>query len=135
MKKLLKSYDRDYKPHEEGSDKENLDRDQATLVKSDDGELILPLSHYEDVIQNRIKVKVKPGKFRSAKMKKFLENFEIVERLFMEEDKDLDFVAKWLRMSVKDLRQCIIKYFNSKHRTESSANEQYLKKLKRKKDI
>lgn len=36
-------------------------------------------------------------------MRRFHENHEIVERLFTEEGRDTEFVAKWLNMKPKDL--------------------------------
>lgn len=68
-------------------------------------------------------------------MKKFEENFEIVERLFMEEEKDVEFVARWLRMKQKDLLKCIDRYFRSRSLNAPLVREEYNSKLNRMKEI
>ena len=49
---------------------------------------------------------------RSSNFNKFIENFNIIKRLY-EEDKDIRFIARWLRMSIANLQLWIDRYFRS----------------------
>ena len=49
---------------------------------------------------------------RSSNFNKFIENFNIIKRLY-EEDKDIKFIARWLRMSIANLQLWIDRYFRS----------------------
>ena len=50
---------------------------------------------------------------RSSNFNKFIENFNIIKRLYEEEDKDIKFIARWLRMSIANLQHWIDRYFRS----------------------
>jgi hypothetical protein len=73
----------------------------------------LPVNVYEDLFINNIYITEKGYSFKSKNMKRFVQNFSIIERLIMNEEKDLNFIAKWLKMSAKQLVKCIINYFKT----------------------
>ena len=50
---------------------------------------------------------------RSSNFNKFIENFNIIKRLYEEEDKDIRFIARWFRMSIANLQLWIDRYFRS----------------------
>ena len=41
---------------------------------------------------------------RSSNFSRFIENFSIIKRLYEEENKDIRFIARWLRMSIANLQ-------------------------------
>ena len=48
---------------------------------------------------------------RSSNFNKFIENFNIIKRLYEEEEyKDIRFIARWLRMSIANLQLWIDRY-------------------------
>ena len=50
---------------------------------------------------------------RSSNFSRFIENFSIIKRLYEEENKDIRFIARWLRMSIANLQLWIDRYFRS----------------------
>ena len=50
---------------------------------------------------------------RSSNFSRFIENFSIIKRLYEEDNKDIRFIARWLRMSITNLQLWIDRYFRS----------------------
>ena len=50
---------------------------------------------------------------RSSNFSRFIENFSIIKRLYEEENKDIRFIARWLRMSIANLQLWIDRHFRS----------------------
>ena len=50
---------------------------------------------------------------RSSNFSKFIENFNIIKSLYEEENKDIRFIARWLKMSITNLQLWIDRYFRS----------------------
>ena len=57
----------------------------------------------------------------SSNFCKFVDNFLIIKRLYEIENRSIEFIARWLRMSRSNLQLCIDRYFNylSKHEEQS----------------
>ena len=53
---------------------------------------------------------------RSSNFSRFIENFSIIKRLYEEENKDIRFIARWLRMSITYLQLWLDRYFRSIHK-------------------
>ena len=53
---------------------------------------------------------------RSNNFSKFIENFNIIKLLYEEENKDIKFIARWLRMSITNLQLWIDRYFRSRYK-------------------
>ena len=53
---------------------------------------------------------------RSSNFSRFIENFSIIKCLYEEENKDIRFIARWLRMSIANLQLWINRYFRSKYK-------------------
>lgn len=103
IKVLKKHYKKNYEKKRKAEDMEhNTSSEEEKHVESPP-EITVPAEFYKDVMIDNIKVKKRLGACKSAKMRRFYENHEIVERLFTEEGKDINFVAKWLNMRPKDL--------------------------------
>ena len=50
---------------------------------------------------------------RSSNFSRFIENFSIIKHLYEEDNKDIRFIARWLRMSITNLQLWIDRYFRS----------------------
>ena len=57
----------------------------------------------------------------SSNFCKFVDNFWIIKRLYEIENRSIEFIARWLRMSRSNLQLCIDRYFNylSRHEEQS----------------
>ena len=69
-----------------------------------DKEHIVMLSNIENIdsltnYQNAFEVKqIETLKMKSSNFSKFADNFLIIKRLYEDENKSIDFIAKWLRI-------------------------------------
>nr|AAA62601.1 ORF1 [Moneuplotes crassus] len=77
------------------------------------------------------KVKTKRGSFRSKNMKKFSSNIIIIEKMLMVDERSLEYVSKWLGMSVKTFKTCLDRYFRSKSINKDKSRENMKLKLQR----
>ena len=50
---------------------------------------------------------------RSRNFSKFIENFNILKRLYEEENKDIKFITRWLKILITKLQLWIDRYFKS----------------------
>ena len=65
------------------------------------------INHQEEPDVKRISVL----KIHSSNFSKFFDNYGIIKRLFEEENKSIQFIARWLRMSKSNLQLWINRYF------------------------
>ena len=65
--------------------------------------------------------KISMLKRTSSNFCKFVDNFWIIKRLYEIENRSIEFIARWLRMSRSNLQLCIDRYFNylSRHEEQS----------------
>ena len=71
----------------------------------------------------------------SSNFSKFVDNFWIIKRLYEIENRSIEFIARWLRMSRSNLQLCIDRYFNylSRHEEQSikyKTKEERINKIK-----
>ena len=94
-----------------------IDKSIRTLNVNIDKEHIVMLSNIEDIdslknYQNSFEVKqIDTLKMKSSNFSKFADNFLIIKRLYEDENKSIDFIAKWLRISKSNLQLWICRYF------------------------
>ena len=74
-------------------------------------------------------------KANSSNFCKFVDNFLVIKRLYEIENKSIEFIARWLRMSRSNLQLCINRYFNylNKHEEQSykyKLKEERINKIK-----
>ena len=50
---------------------------------------------------------------RSSNFSRFIENLNIIKSLYEEENKEINFIARWLRISIANLKLWINRYFRS----------------------
>ena len=79
---------------------------------------IKSLTNQQDCLEVK---KISILKANSSNFCKFLDNFLIIKRLYEIENRSIEFIARWLRMSRSNLQLCIDRYFNylSKHGEQS----------------
>ena len=53
---------------------------------------------------------------RSSNFSRFIENFSIIKRLYEEDNKDIRFIARGLRMPITNLQLWIDRYFRSRYK-------------------
>ena len=71
----------------------------------------------------------------SSNFSKFVDNLLIIKRLYEIENRSIEFIARWLRMSRSNLQLCINRYFNylSRHEEQSikyKIKEERINKIK-----
>ena len=94
-----------------------IDKTTIALNVNIDKEHIVMLSNIEDIdsltyYQNAFEVKqIETLKMKSSNFSKFAGNFLIIKRLYEDENKSIDFIAKWLRISKSNLQLWISRYF------------------------
>ena len=94
-----------------------IDKTTIALNVNIDKEHIVMLNNIEDIdsltnYQNAFEVKqIETLKMKSSNFSKFADNFLIIKRLYEDENKSIDFIAKWLRISKYNLQLWISRYF------------------------
>ena len=87
-----------------------IDKTTIALNVNIDKEHIMMLSNIEDIdsltnYQNAFEVKqIETLKMKSSNFRKFADNFLIIKRLYEDENKSIDFISKWLRISKSNLQ-------------------------------
>ena len=66
-------------------------------------------------------------KIHSSNFSKFIDNYGIIKRLFEEENKSIQFIARWLRMSKSNLQLWINRYFKHLRKHEELIMKHKLK--------
>ena len=94
-------------------------------------DIILPLHYFDSKIQINYIPKARNIRFRNIQMKKVRDNFDIIERLIIKEDKSFEDVAKWLRMNIKVFEKSLDVYFRTLNKRSKHMQEEYQYKLER----
>ena len=94
-----------------------IDKSARTLYVNIDKKNIVMLSNIKDIdslknYQHSFEVKqIETLKMKSSNFSKFADNFLIIKRLYDDENKSVDYIAKWLRISKSNLQLLISRYF------------------------
>ena len=78
-----------------------------SLSKED---VLVPFDFYSSKVLDDIDVLIINSNFRSNKMSKIENNIEIIHKMFYEENKDIDYISKWLRIPIKKFIRCMSRY-------------------------
>ena len=61
----------------------------------------MPFDVYTSKVQQNIDLLIRPVKFRSKYMRRIDKNIDVINKLFYEENKEVQFIAKWMRIPLK----------------------------------
>ena len=105
---LSRNINRYYKDQKE-SKVGNLEEIKLTdsLSKED---VLVPFDFYSSKVLDDIDVLIINSNFRSNQMSKIENNIEIIHKMFYEENKDIDYISKWLRIPIKKFIRCMSRY-------------------------
>ena len=78
-----------------------------SLSKED---VLVPFDFYSSKVLDDIDVLIINSNFRSNQMSKIENNIEIIHKMFYEENKDIDYISKWLRIPIKKFIRCMSRY-------------------------
>ena len=78
-----------------------------SLSKED---VLVPFDFYSSKVLDDIDVLIINSNFRSNQMSKIENNIEIIHKMFYEENKDIDYISKWLRIPMKKFIWCMSRY-------------------------
>lgn len=98
-------------------------------------EVLVPSHYYQDRIKENLHVKVRKGSFRSRLLVKFAQNIIVIEKMLLEDNKSIDYAAKWLGVSIKNFKICVHKYYKSLTSNYLKAKDEYDSKIIRAKKL
>ena len=78
-----------------------------SLSKED---VLVPFDFYSSKVLDDIDVLIINSNFRSNQMSKIENNIEIIHKMFYEENKDIDYISKLLRIPIKKFIRCMSRY-------------------------
>ena len=78
-----------------------------SLSKED---VLVPFDFYSSKVLDDIDVLIINSNFRSNQMSKIENNIEIIHKMFYEENKDIDYISKWLKIPMKKFIRCMSRY-------------------------
>ena len=61
----------------------------------------MPFDVYTRKVQQNIDLLIRPVKFRSKYMLRIDKNIDVINKLLFEENKEVQFIAKWMKISLK----------------------------------
>ena len=73
-------------------------------------EILMPFDVYTSKIIEEIDLLMVPKSFRNKYMKKIDQNIDFINKLMYEEKRDLVFIAKWLRIPLKNFVKSLNRY-------------------------
>ena len=111
---------------------EGSNNDKKHIVMINNIDDIKALINQQDWLEVK---KISILKRASSNFSKFVDNFWIIKRLYEIENRSIEFIDRWLRMSRSNLQLCIDRYFNylSKHEEQSikyKIKEERINKIK-----
>ena len=78
-----------------------------SLSKED---VLVPFDFYSSKVLDDIDVLIINSNFRSNQTSKIENNIEIIHKMFYEENKDIDYISKWIRIPIKKFIRCMSRY-------------------------
>ena len=97
--------------------------------------ILVPLDFYTSKVVDNIDTIINNSNFRSKYMKKIDINIKIIHKMIYEEDKDIDFVSKWLRIPIKKFISYMNRYNRWINNKSNDTNEKIKTKIERIQDI
>ena len=132
LKRAINIIDKDVKRYYESKEiKFKSSQNIKEIENSQNTDVIVPLNYYVSKFQLNYIPKISTIGFRNAQMKRIHNNFDIIERLFIEDNKSFEDVAKWLRINIKVFEKCLDAYFRILNKRSKHMQEEYHYKLER----
>ena len=98
LKLLNKSYHY-FAGNKEKVKKHKEDKEQEKSKESQ--EVLMPFDVYTSKVQQNIDLLIRPAKFRNKYMLRIDKNIDVINKLLYEENKEVQFIAKWMRIPLK----------------------------------
>ena len=100
----------------------NIDKEHIVMLISIED--IDSLENYQNTFETR---QIETLKMKSSNFNKFTDNFEIIKHLYEYENKNIDPIAKWLRISKSNLQLWINRYFKHLDKYDNKITKQKIK--------
>ena len=98
------------------SDKDNQSKqdkiDNQPKDESWSHEVIMPIDLYISKFQNDIDLLMTPTKFRSIYMNKIDKNIDLISKMLNDDNKDIVYVSRWMRIPPKTFIKLMNKYYD-----------------------
>ena len=108
---LSRNINRYYKDQKESKVSKVSNSEEIKLTDSLSKEdVLVPFYFYSSKVLDDIDVLIINSNFRSNQMSKIENNIEIIHKMFYEENKDIDYISKWLRIPIKKFIRCMSRY-------------------------
>ena len=118
--------------------KENIENNQEEIKLTDNlskEDVLVPFDFYSSKVLDDIDFFIINSNFRSNQMSKIENNIEIIQKMIYEENKDIDYVSKWLRIPIKKFILCMNRYNKWINNRSKDVQTKINKKLKEYKTI
>ena len=130
IKILARNINRYYK-----NKKENIENNPEEIKLTDNlsiEDVLVPFDFYSSKVLDDIDVLIINSNFRSNQMSKIENNIEIIQRMIYEENKDIDYVSKWLRIPIKKFILCMNRYnkwINNRSKDVQTKNNRKIERI------
>ena len=130
IKILARNINRYYKDK-----KENIENNPEEIKLTDSlsiEDVLVPFDFYSSKVLDDIDVLIINSNFRSNQMCKIENNIEIIQRMIYEENKDIDYVSKWLRIPIKKFILCMNRYnkwINNRSKDVQTKNNRKIERI------
>ena len=103
-----------------------------SLSKED---VLVLFDFYSSKVLDDIDVLIINSNFRSNQMTKIENNIEIIQKMIYEENKDIDYISKWLRIPIKKFIRCMSRYKKWAENRSKDVQAKNQQKIERIQDI
>ena len=110
MRLLVKNISRYYKRRDD--DNKNEPNQPQTINGEDQPQVLIPFDVYSTKVLENIDILIRDSnKFRSNQIKKIANNIDVIHKMIYEDKKEIEYVAKWIRIPIKIFIKCLSKYY------------------------
>ena len=110
MRLLVKNISRYYKRKDD--DNKSEPNQPQTINGEDQTQVLIPLDVYSSKVLENIDILIRDSnKFRSNQMKKIANNIDVIHKMIYEDKKEIEYVAKWIRIPIKIFIKYLSKYY------------------------
>ena len=115
--------------------KKNIENNPEEIKLTDNlskEDILVPFDFYSNKVLDDIDVLIINSNFRSNQMRKIENNIEIIQKMIYEENKDIDYVSKWLRIPIKKFILCMNRYnkwINNRSKDVKTKNKQKIERI------
>ena len=102
VKRALKLLNKSYHYFTENKEKAKKHKEDKKQENSKDShEVLMQFDVYTSKVQQNIDLLIRPVKFRNKYMLRIDKNIDVINKLLYEEKKEVQFIAKWMRIPLK----------------------------------